>query len=198
MGHREGQVIEVLFDADQPLSPTHWAEPVTPEPWRHIPIPITLPTRRFSTASTSSSISSCASPLLLSPTLPPSPTISAWDAARKTSPRPTLAFIPHARGLDAAALWLAGVPSAEADVRKERDLAAKQSAREVRLAQQALGPRANVPREVATLEWMAKTAEVTEGMQIQRLKEKISEAEAQRRAQSGRGGFFRGIRSRFT
>lgn len=180
----EGQVLEVLFDADDYLTPVDWLAPPC-EPSRHVPLHIFIPpsSRRSSTASTTSSLSS---PLLLSPTRPPSPARCAWDAARRTAPRPTSTFVPCARGLDETALFLVGVPGAEEQVRRlARDPAVARCARELLLVQQ-------------TRQWwwvpVKAVPEITETMQIQRLREEIARAESKTR----RGpGSFRGLRKRF-
>lgn len=76
-------------------------------------------------------------------------------------------------------------------MREARDVAVKQTARELKLVKR-FAPRTNVSKEVATVEWMAKTVEITEMMQVQRMKDEIEEAE--KRALTG---FFTGIRRRF-
>ncbi|KAJ4393176.1 hypothetical protein N0V93_002383 [Gnomoniopsis smithogilvyi] len=180
MARREGEVIEVLFDADKSVSPAEWADQ-TLEPSRSIPHPlnISLPfPRRCSTSSTISN----ASPIQLSPTLSSSPVSNIFERARNTNPRPTTSFLPCSRGLHAASLFLAGVPGAEDAVRYARDLAIKQTARELKLVKR-WAPRTNVPKVMATVEWMGNVAEVTQTLQIQRLREEIEKAE--KRAQTG-------------
>ncbi|KAJ4424919.1 hypothetical protein N0V82_000423 [Gnomoniopsis sp. IMI 355080] len=120
-----------------------------------------------------------------------SPTASAWELARKTSPRPTSSFLPCSRGLHAASLFLAGVPGAEDAVRNARNLAIQQTARELKLVKK-LAPRTNVPNVVATVEWMGKSAEMTQTLQIHRLREEIEKAEKSTQTRTSRG-----IRRRF-
>ncbi|CAN8098009.1 unnamed protein product [Discula destructiva] len=175
----EGQVIEVLFDADQHLTEPDWQVPAC-EPSRHIPpVPIHL---FLSPSSRRSSTSSLSSPFLLSPTRPPSPTSCAWDAARKTAPRPTSTFLPRTLGLHETALYLLDVPGAEEGVRQlAQDL---MCARELQPVQR----KSCVP----TVE--KAVAEVTETMSIQRLTEEIARAEREMRMGPG---LFKGVRMRF-
>lgn len=67
-------------------------------------------------------------------------------------------------------------------MRYARDLAIKQTARELKLVKR-WAPRTNVPKVMATVEWMGNVAEVTQTLQIQRLREEIEKAE--KRAQTG-------------
>lgn len=179
---REGQVIEVLFDATHHLTDQDWLAPPCANAHYipQAPVHLFLP----SPASPLFSPSPLSPPFLLSPTLPPSPTTCAWDAARRTAPRPTSAFLPHTRGLDETALFLCGAPGAEEAVRR---LACDTNrAREPRQGRggkkgkQAMGAGA--------------VAEVTETMTIQRLREEIARAESGTKKEKGA---FRGLRKRF-
>lgn len=125
MTRREGQVVEILFDADQWLSSADWAEPAL-EASHPIPAPLKISLPLARRCSTSSTIS-CASPIQLSPTLPLSSTTRTEDAARNTSSRPATSFLPCSPGLHATSLFLSCVPGARKVVQQAQDSAIKQS-----------------------------------------------------------------------
>lgn len=190
MARKEGHIVEVLFDADQWLSPADRADSNLEQSSRPVPESLNIPVP-FPRRSSTSSIISDTSPIQLSPTLPPPSTTFPQEDARETSLRPTTSFLPSSRGFHAASLFLAGAPGAEHAVRNARDLAINQIARELKLVKK-MAPKTNVPKVMATVEWMGKAAEMTKTLQIQRLREEIEKAEM-----CAQNGLSRGIRRCF-
>lgn len=142
MARCEGQVVEILFDADLWLSPADCAEPAL-EASHPIPGPLNISLPFARRCSTSSTIS-CASPIQLSPTLPPSATTHIEDAARNTSRHPTASFLPCSPSLHAASLFLSCVPGARKAVKQAQNSAIKQSKlRELKLVA-SLASKTNV------------------------------------------------------
>lgn len=77
-------------------------------------------------------------------------------------------------------------------MRNARNLAIQQTARELKLVKR-LAPRTNVSRVVATVEWMGKSAEMTQTLQMHRLREEVEKARS-----STQTRLLQGIRRRFT
>lgn len=144
MTRHEGQIIEVLFDADQWLSSADWSEPAL-EASHPIPAPLNI-SLSFARRSSTSSTISCASPIQLCPTLSQSPTARTEDAASNTNPRPTTSSFPCSPSIDATSFFLACVPGARKVVQQAQDSAAKHSKmRELKLVAK-LASKTDVPK----------------------------------------------------
>lgn len=124
MAKRAGQVVEILFDADQWLSSADWAAPAL-EASHPNPAPLSISRPFVRRCSTSSTIS-CASSIQLSPTLPSSSTFRFGNTARNTSSRPTTFSLPCPPGLHATSLFLSCVAGASKVVQRARDPAITQ------------------------------------------------------------------------